>query len=204
MKNLIDLFIVVAGFALLVGISKDLSKKDKKSVKHIVHHSVSTNQVETKEVNPVNEEHTETIIIKGLGDVDQDDKLYASNVIKNFYGYNCIIEDNIDFPSNLHFIGSVIDAEKSIYEFNDDVKTIYLTNNRLREGDLELRGYTTIYGKSILVKSDKRIMKETILHEIGHTLGLEHCDNLSCIMATSNDEYETGKFCKSCKSKINI
>jgi predicted Zn-dependent protease len=68
---------------------------------------------------------------------------------------------------------------------------------------MRLRGYTTLYGKSIFVRSNRSFLKETIIHEIGHTLGLDHCDDLTCIMAINNDTYDSGDFCNKCKSKIN-
>ncbi|MFO7928967.1 MAG: archaemetzincin family Zn-dependent metalloprotease [Candidatus Humimicrobiaceae bacterium] len=50
-----------------------------------------------------------------------------------------------------------------------------------------------------------RIKKEAV-HEIGHTIGLDHCENPSCVMHFSNTLAETDqkeyKFCANCKKLI--
>ncbi|MBD3230964.1 MAG: archaemetzincin family Zn-dependent metalloprotease [Candidatus Lokiarchaeota archaeon] len=52
----------------------------------------------------------------------------------------------------------------------------------------------------------ERILKEAV-HEIGHNLGLKHCDNY-CIMRFSNSLPETDnkpvKFCEECLNKIHL
>jgi archaemetzincin len=46
-----------------------------------------------------------------------------------------------------------------------------------------------------------RILKEAV-HEIGHTFGLEHCNNFKCVMFFSNSLYDTdnksSNFCPKC------
>lgn len=57
-------------------------------------------------------------------------------------------------------------------------------------------GYDTYY---------KRVVKESI-HELGHLLGLTHCDNRKCVMSPSNSiedlDEKTMYFCNKCIGRI--
>uniref|UniRef100_A0A7J3ZL05 Archaemetzincin n=1 Tax=Fervidicoccus fontis TaxID=683846 RepID=A0A7J3ZL05_9CREN len=50
-----------------------------------------------------------------------------------------------------------------------------------------------------------RLKKETV-HEVGHVLGLNHCENRRCVMAFSNSildtDYKEWRFCKRCYTRL--
>ena len=52
------------------------------------------------------------------------------------------------------------------------------------------------------------ILRNVIIHEVGHNLGLAHCQNNKCIMSSNNGDTEklntiNSDYCKSCKKIIN-
>lgn len=168
---------------------------------HVCNHYDTPINNDQKYYNP-----NKTVIIRGLGYVDKSDLEYASKVVKEFYGYNCVIEYNIVIPNEIYSNSSQssIEGHEAMVKFkNQSSKTIFITNKGLYKGTLELRGYTTTYGNTVIVKNDKTFMKETLIHELGHTLGLYHCDNLTCVMAIYNDKYDSGDFCNKCKNFLN-
>jgi predicted Zn-dependent protease len=142
--------------------------------------------------------------IRALGDVERSDLEDALRILENFYGYRCKIESRVEISSEMRIDGTdeIINSHEALKALKEYEKTIFIVDKRLWSSGTYYRGYTN--GTTVIVRGDKSIMKETLLHEIGHTLGLGHCDNLSCIMAVNNDQWETGNFCEKCKRQLNI
>lgn len=68
---------------------------------------------------------------------------------------------------------------------------------------LDNRFYNLPFNKEIL---SIRALKEAI-HELGHTLGLKHCPDPTCVMYFSNSLIDTDRksytFCNSCKLRLS-
>lgn len=150
-------------------------------------------------------ENKPLIVIRALGDIDNGDLDYAAKVVKDFYGYKVKFDDKVNIDNSMYNESGELQSVNTCFALNSTEKTLYITDRKLYsvEGTL-LRGTAHVNNKEIIVRGDRSFMKETIIHEIGHTLGLGHCDDLTCVMATHNDAYDSGDFCNKCKNKIGF
>ena len=199
MKSFVNFLIFLFLFLALIDFLNKEKKKKQKPIEIVV--EKENTGVKHNEI----QKHTEDknkVILKNLGQIDEGDIEMASDIIREF-GLNPIIESGISVPNSI-IVDDYIDARKFIQFSNDQIKTIYLTELKLREDSLDLRGYTTLWGNSVVVRAKRDFLEETIKHELGHTFGLEHCSDRTCIMAINNDEWESGQFCDECKKMILI
>ncbi|WP_338604818.1 archaemetzincin family Zn-dependent metalloprotease [Sulfolobus tengchongensis] len=121
----------------------------------------------------------------------QFDAEKALNFLKNLYDFNY---DSIVF---------IVDADGYVNSYNfvfgltiDKVAIVF--TSRLREEFYNRKPNPTLFME--------RLIKE-VTHEIGHTLGLSHCNNMGCVMNFSNTIEDVDKkeayFCEKCKYKVN-
>jgi len=147
-----------------------------------------------------------TIVIKSLGNVDYSDITDAVRIIKGFYGFNCIIGDNEPISDDMYIKGAnhILNADICLNKLFSQQNVLYIVDKELWARGDYLRGYAAVNGGTAIVRGEKSFLQETIIHELGHTLGLGHCGDLSCVMAIDNDVYDSGNFCKNCKRRLNI
>lgn len=162
----------------------------------------------------INHKHTiekqhfpkEDITVVPLGAVDNSDIEDAMSIIVSFYGYNCILGWAETITNDMYLNGnySILDGDVIIRKYFSQKKVVYLIDKQLVVNGEYLRGYAVTNGGTVIVRGEKSFLRETLIHEIGHTLGLKHCSDLTCIMAENNDQYDSGTFCKKCKSQIGF
>lgn len=134
---------------------------------------------------------------------------YAYNSERNqFEGEKILRElDRLEFPDAQRVLG-IVDVDL----YSDDLNFIFgqaevLGRNCLISVyRLDPRFYKEKYLEKIFYI---RILKEA-MHELGHTFGLGHCPEKTCVMHYSNTledtDYKEDRFCKRCNKlyKLNI
>lgn len=110
---------------------------------------------------------------------------------KNYYRILGVMDVDI-FSKFLNFVFGIADLPR-----NKSFGSAIISVTRLRE-----RFYRRTEN---IAKFEQRVLKEAI-HELGHTFGLEHCENL-CVMRFSNCLDDTDRkphdFCEICLEKLN-
>ena len=203
MKNFIKLLIVAIVLFLICelifspksNVPLGLENIDTKCCSNVQCNKPSTNKSFQKHI----------VAVKALGNVDESDIYDVINVIEQFYGYTAYVGTPIKLTQDLFVDGSdIVNADACLNKFFSKEKVVYVLDKRLWRNGNYLRGYAATNGGTVFVRGEKSYLRETTIHELGHTLGLNHCNDLSCIMAINNDQYDSGTFCRKCANQISF
>lgn len=129
---------------------------------------------------------------------DEEREQYRSNIILNMIRTK--VEKNKNFDQILGVIDVDIFAPPLSFVFGQAENPGKAALISLRRLNPEFYGKKA--NRELFVE---RSTKEAV-HEIGHTLGLQHCSNPFCVMYFSNSIFETDRkqslFCNKCYLKI--
>ena len=149
------------------------------------------------------QEVNDTVYIRGLGRYTKSDLLLVSKEITKVFGFNCkIIEPVKTYPKLYVKNTNRLDENTCSKLLNSQKKTVYVTKECLSNKNIS--GAATHHGKFIIISNDFNHIKKTTLHEMGHTLGMDHCTNNKCVMATRNIMTCNNQFCNDCKTKLGL
>jgi archaemetzincin len=140
------------------------------------------------------------IYIQPLGDVDIECLKIVKNSVESFYGFKCVIRDKVPLTKDLLAASKTrYEAGKILRKFNTKENILILTEkdiackkDKYPEWGILGLGYrpgTTCVVSTFRMKCKKNKslfverLKKISIHEIGHNLGLDHCENnIHCLM----------------------
>ena len=171
---------------------------------------------------------SDTIYVIPLGKVSENNINICKNIIGSFFGVVSLVG-----PSEALTVDILTSSKKKYYadkildkfyeKFDKRKRYVILTevdiavnkNNYPEWGILGLGNCpgnicvvsTFRLGKNQQTLQFKERLEKTVVHEIGHNYGLEHCINENCVMVDlqgriSVMDLTNNKFCDKCKSQV--
>ena len=150
-------------------------------------------------------ENSKDIFLVGLGEFQNEDLKKSKEILKEVFQIESQISPSKKTKNSLyHSSSDTLVSERVLSELKiNDRNIIYITNEPLvSNSNQKVRGMTHLGGSVVVVRGGEHL-RETLIHEMGHTFGLTHCDDETCIMAINNDETDSGDFCKKCRKTLN-
>ncbi len=166
-----------------------------------------------------------------IGDLDPSIKREASSALRNVFGVQVSFLEKKHVPENIYdklreqyraerlleFSSRLCREDKILAITEDD---IYYTGRNYVFGLAYLGGNASIVstyrlrketGRDFSKKTDNEVFTERVrkevVHEIGHTFGLEHCDNNRCVMSFSPTVQDVDRkeeyLCGGCRRELD-
>jgi len=171
-----------------------------------------------------------TIYIVPLDNVKQTDVVLSSKELKSFYNYDVVVLNRDVTPSQYRNPSGKYNAGKILKFLGEkyqhlDGKIVGITNvnistkrtiNNVTYNDWSILGFGAINGQSCIISTKNMItnhqdrLSKVTIHEVGHTLGLSHCDfDPKCLMndakgKASKVDSEDKVMCEQCRLKIGL
>lgn len=168
-----------------------------------------------------------------IGDVRNQDVTYACRALEKFYDIEITILDQdsvlVEFSTNIDTIYSATQINNYLNNYGFEYKKImgvtdvpltineFILPNMINK--MLVRGYANKVGErcavisTFKIKSEsenadefKFLLEKVSIHEFGHLLGLEHCENEHCLMVNglkiSDFKARHIQLCDSCQEKL--
>lgn len=172
-------------------------------------------------INCTQKKREKVIVIQPFGNFSNLEAKIVFNEIQKV-NPNVILKKNIPFPSQSYYSPRNRYRADSIIKFlsarigKDSViiglseKDISTTKNKVKDWGVMGLGYrpgnACVISSHRLSKNNKtEQFYKVALHELGHTQGLPHCENKTCLMRDAeggNPLDEEKEFCLSCKNYL--
>lgn len=145
----------------------------------------------------------DTVRVVGLGIHEVSDLDTAASIVSSFWKCPAVVRGSVPASPDMYRDSALMDYEV-LYSLRKSARFLYITDEPLFSDTVELRGAALVWCNNMVVRGDLSFMRGTIIHEMGHLHGLEHCANLACVMAVDNDEYDTGDLCAVCRKMVSL
>lgn len=144
--------------------------------------------------------------IVGLNNFEESDLILAKNTIEKVFDLRC----EISRPAKTAYDAEHFATEYAQYEFGnynrrqydaDECIDVFVTSSDLYSNGQNVRGIC--YGNQIYIQQYD--IKTSLVHEISHSFGLDHCENECTMNINFDDRWDSNGnpvYCQECKSKI--
>lgn len=158
-----------------------------------------TNSPKTENLKGVS---NKKVYLRTLGYVDEYYIIKTKKIISEKFGVEVEIIEKVD-PNPEMFVKEGFTGSDRLLKFLPiKGKTITLVGYKILADDdgKKLGGFQN--GLNILVSTKINFFEKALVHEYGHSLFLNHCQDKTCVMSTNR---KTGtNFCKNCKNTIGL
>ena len=151
---------------------------------------------------------SDTLYVVGDNTVSGSQLLRTKQIIESYFGLNVKISERITLDTDLIDNNGYLMGGQTLDRYDDENDKIIITNLYCKDDNHNIGGISQGESGNILLvgKSSvniNRLFEETIIHEISHNFGLDHCDNGKCIMFWMGSHLGKHDMCDDCRKKLS-
>lgn len=146
----------------------------------------------------------EKVRIVGLENQDSTTLSICGNLLKEYFGFKISYEnEEVYLGDSYDSTYKTIDVRKFLWDRRNEIKTFYVTNKNISLYGEHLNGAASKSRSTLIIYINSIDLSNTLKHEVGHLLGLHHCENKKCLMFEYQNKENTSKLCDICLNHIH-